>query len=292
MAIAGHAHTCNSAGQLGVGAVQVGHRLVAPVRPGVGQQLQAGDGLVTQGAVVCEHSGAWHGEQALVGCTHVAQTAPLGLAARRSLAILTGCATVGINHVVPRGSGTAPVEQRVLEVEVGDHPGGVAHGFCGILQGLLQRRRGVDHHAGGHKNGQGHHAAPRQPALQLAGGGVQRKHLHAVAGGFYALHHLAGFQAVTQWRSQAGGEPAVALGPGENWIGLRRILRNVITRRSKAVAPGKVVQPGPGRHGGQACAVVVAATVVQVPAQVRVGQALGVQPCVHGESIQFKLVMR
>jgi hypothetical protein len=57
----------------------------------------------------------------------------------------------------------------------------------------------------------------------------------------------------------------------------------------KTVAAGKVVQPGPGRDGGEAGAVVVAAAIVQIPAQVRVGQAMGVQPSFESDSVLRKL---
>src|SRR5690606_39354161 len=44
----------------------------------------------------------------------------------------------------------------------------------------------------------------------------------------------------------------------------------VLARRGKAVPAGEIVDAGPGRHAGRAGAVVVAAAVVQVPAQVGV----------------------
>ena len=58
----------------------------------------------------------------------------------------------------------------------------------------------------------------------------------------------------------------------------------------EAVAARKVMHPRPGRHGGGARAVVVAAAVVQIPAQVRVGQPLAVEPVIKNKCIQCLLV--
>jgi hypothetical protein len=58
----------------------------------------------------------------------------------------------------------------------------------------------------------------------------------------------------------------VALGPGQH-VGAAGV-------GGLAFAGGEVVQPGPGRHLGGGSAVVVAAAVVEVPAQVRRGELL------------------
>ena len=72
---------------------------------------------------------------------------------------------------------------------------------------------------------------------------------------------------------QPAGEPGIALRPGEHALAL-----GLFARRVEAVAAGEVVQAGPGRDGGDAGAVVVAAAVVEVPAQVRVVEAFAVEP--------------
>ena len=83
-------------------------------------------------------------------------------------------------------------------------------------------------------------------------------------------------------RHQLAHQPGVAFGPGENRI--RRL--GLVARRVEAVAAGEVVDAGPGRDGGQARAVVVAAGVVQVGQQALVAKALAGQPGGEGLGVQ------
>ena len=118
---------------------------------------------------------------------------------------------------------------------------------------------------------------------------AQHIHLHAVARIKDAQHAVADVQALAQGRRQALGEPAIAFGPGEGagfaFGPLARFPGGMET-----MAAGEVVDAGPGRHAGQPGTVVVAAAVVEVPAQVRVIEALGAQPGVGGEGVQCGMV--
>ncbi|WP_393937967.1 sensor histidine kinase [Piscinibacter sakaiensis] len=106
---------------------------------------------------------------------------------------------------------------------------------------------------------------------------------HVVPRGRRARPDARRLQPIAERRSHAPRQPAVALGPGEQ-AGL--VVAAVFARRMEAVAAGEVVQAGPGRDPGGAGAIVVAAAVVQVPAQRRRMQALGVQPAVEGLGVE------
>ena len=229
-------------------------------------QLLARIGHIAQGLVVGEHGGAGARVELLVRRIHIAQAAGVAVA---------------VDDVVPRGGGAGAVGQRRVQVDVGHGPGRPLQ----ALGGLRQKCRRVLHHARRHKHGQRHHAARRLPALHIAAVVVEGIHLHAPAGFGNAQHAGAGLQLALRLErgGQLLGEPAVALGPGQHAFA---VFGHGFARCMKAVAAGKVMQPGPGRHAGHAGAVVVAAAVVQVPAQVRVVQALLLQPRFKSHSIQ------
>ena len=111
-----------------------------------------------------------------------------------------------------------------------------------------------------------------------------------------APDHTRGVQAIAHGRGQARGQPGVALGPGERAGAFVRVFVraavNALAGRVKAVAAGEVVNAGPGRHAGQTGAVVVAAAVVQVPAQLRVVQAVLGQPRFKIDRVLRKLAGR
>ena len=268
------AHDVDAGGllrQIGVGRGQLGQQRVAPMRPGAGQQVLPRRRRGAERAVVAEHGLARHGPQALVQGVHVAQ------------------AGAPVEHVVPARRCAGPVFQRGLQAQVGHQPGGVR-----CLQGLLAPAAvGAGQHPRRDEERQRHHAAARLPALQPIGGHVPGVQLDAALRGGDAAHHAAGQQPLAQRCGQLAAEPAVALGPGQQAGFLVARLRR-LARRVEAVPAGEVVDAGPGRDGVDAGPEIVAAAVVQVPAQLRVGEALLAQPCTekHGVLRQLHLGQR
>ena len=118
-----------------------------------------------------------------------------------------------------------------------------------------------------------------------------------MAGGLNPGDQLPGVQALTQGRCEALGQPGVALGPGQYaLVTLGQVADTKAAtaatasafpclRCVKAMAAGEVMQTRPSRHGSAACAVIVAAAVIEVPTQVRIAQALLVQPFIKSYSI-------
>jgi hypothetical protein len=154
-------------------------------------------------------------------------------------------------------------------MDVGHQPRCVHRVGCGLAQKIGR----ILHHPRRHKNRQRDNGAPGLPALHRLCAGVEGIDLDPVFDVGDAQYHLAGMQALLQRRGQTPGQPGVALGPGEQAFAFSRLQ----PRGVKAVAAGEVMQAGPGRHRGNAGAVIVAAAVVQVPAQVRIGEAIGLQ---------------
>ena len=205
---------------------------------------------------------------------HVAQTATV---------IAVG--QVAVDHVVPSGRGAGPVKQGRADVNIGHQPGRITDVHCGGTQKVGR----VFNHSCGDEHGQGVYAALGHPAVGDFSGGVESIHLHAMLGVGHANHHPTGVQALFERRRQFAGQPAIAFGPGEHAFAFAPITPAVLARRVKAVAAGEVVNARPGRHGGDACAVVVAATVVQVPAQVRVAQSVLPKVSIKSDSEQMSI---
>ena len=231
--------------------------LVTPVAPRLLQQLAAAVGQVAQRLVIRQHRGAGARVECLVAGIDVAQAAALST-------------FFAVHHVVPRGGRAGVVLQRCVDVDVGHTPGRITQpcSRCGQHGGW------VLHHPGGDKYRQRHDALLRLPALHRLGAVVQCIDLDPVAQFADTQHGAAGVQAVAQRRGQALGEPAVAFGPGQHAFGFIRFVAGCM----EAMAAGEVVDASPGRHRGRARAKVVAAAVVEVPAQVRVGKVFGVEP--------------
>ncbi|MGF6350279.1 hypothetical protein QF040_004992 [Variovorax sp. W2I14] len=96
-------------------------------------------------------------------------------------------------------------------------------------------------------------------------------------------------QALAERHSQLLGEPAVAFGPGEHAVafGVRIVGAAArIARRMEAVPAREVMNAGPGRHLFDARAVVVAAAVVEVPAQLQVAETFAVEPARKGDGVE------
>ena len=97
-------------------------------------------------------------------------------------------------------------------------------------------------------------------------------------------------------RGRAGQQPALMAQPGADRRAHARHQCRQAARPGQhralggvggmAVARGEVVQSGPGRHGAGVRAVVVAAAIVQIPAQGWRGIALAFQPLPEGDAIQ------
>lgn len=137
-----------------------------------------------------------------------------------------------------------------------------------------QKVRRLAQHAHGDEQRQRDDAARRLPALDAVAGlvvGVDFDAMPALADAQYAA---AGAQlpAGAQRRGQALRDPVVALGPGQ------RTLAPGVAGRSKTVAAGEVVQLGPGRDSFDADAVIGAAAIPEVAAQMRVVKTLLRQP--------------
>ena len=258
VAVAHEVHTLHTLAQVGVHAGQVVEHARGPQRRGAVQQR----GAVAhwQRVVGRQHGGAATLAQTLVHGVDIAQ------------------AGGAIDHAVPTGRRAGAVEQRPVQLQIGHQPGRVLHGG----HGGQQRGWWRFDDARGHEQGQRQHHALRAPLLQLLCRVVPGPHVHAVALLMHAQHHAAALHAPGVRRGQARGQPGVAFGPGEDGVAFSVF----VARCVKAVAAGKVVQPGPGRHGRGAGAVVVAATVVQVPQQPRVVDLLARQPGGKGDGVQ------
>ena len=268
VAVARQRHARDALGQVGVRAAQGVQHQVAPVLPGLLGQLAARIGQVAQGLVVGQHGGLRRLRvQALVACVDVAQRA--------------GVAVV-LDDVVPRGGRARAFMQRAAQVQVADQPGRPVQFGC---HGLQHGGRGLQH-ALRDEHGQRDDAALALPARDGAAGVVEHVHRHAMPLGRDAQHAAGRVQLASlgQRLGQALAEPAVAFGPGQH--GLAGVVAG-IARRVKAVAAGEVLHAGPGRHARAAGAKVVAAGVVQIPAQPGVGEALHVQPMGKGLGVQL-----
>lgn len=119
---------------------------------------------------------------------------------------------------------------------------------------------------------------------------VERIHLHAARQLGDPQHAVPGVQltGLPQRRGQLAREEAIAFGPGEH----AAIVPTAFPWRRKTVPAGEVVNAGPGRHHRTAGSVVVAAAVIQVPAQQRIVQARPCQPAIKSNSIQRKQYLR
>ena len=120
------------------------------------------------------------------------------------------------------------------------------------------------------------------PALDARVGRVPQVDRHRIAAGHHPQCDTPAVDVLAQRLGDALRQPCIAFGPGQH-----RIALVVLTaRRTKPVPARKVVQPGPGRHLVRTGAVVVAAAVVEVPAQRRRGEPFTVQPLRERELIQ------
>ncbi len=88
-----------------------------------------------------------------------------------------------------------------------------------------------------------------------------------------AEHRLAGADVAADARQQLLDDPPVALGPGEDAILI-------------VIATREVVDAGPRRHAIHRRAVVVAARIVDVPAEMPRGEALLLHPVGRGDQIE------
>src|SRR5204863_8169207 len=92
-------------------------------------------------------------------------------------------------------------------------------------------------------------------------------------------------QARAERRRQPFGEPGVPLGPGEKAFAAFAAAR-LLAGRAKAVPAREVMQSCPRRHVGAAGAVVVAAAVVEVPAQRGGRETVAVEPGGEGDAVE------
>ena len=196
----------------------------------------------------------------------------------------TAGVAVLVQHVVPRRCRAGAVLQRAVEVDIGHQP-----------RRPLQTLRGGDdkvgrvlHDARRHKHRQRDDAALCLPALDVAAGVVECIHGDAVALLGNAQHAAAAVQLAggVQRRRQLARQPAIALGPGQHAFGFIGVVGVGVAGRAKTVPAGKVMDARPSRHPRTAGAVIVAAAVVQVPAQVRIIQPLSRQPTIKIHSIK------
>ena len=229
---------------------QFSHHFSEPLAPAPGQQRRSR--LLAQRAVPGQHSGAGARVQTLMRRVDITQS-------RRA-----------IDDVVPGGCGTAAIAQRLAQVQVRDCPGRVTH----ALRTLAQQLRRVLQHALGHQHRQRDDALLRLPAFDSLRCDVPGIHFDAPASLRDPQHHTAWVQALAQRRSQPSREPAVAFRPGQHGVAFRRL----IARRLEAMTAREVMNAGPGRYGGDPRAVVVAAAIVQIPAQAGIGQPFAIQP--------------
>ena len=264
----------NAAVDVGVHQRQVLQHTVAPGCGVVGQQRAALGHR--QRVVGREHGGAGIGAQALVHGIDVAERGSgVGAAVRGGAGVRVEGGVVA--HVVPTRRRAGPVEQRAVDVHIGHQPRRVLQQRGGLAQRV---GRGFQHPRGNEQRQRQHHLL-RRPGFDLRRGLVPGQHLHAVARFGHPQHGAATMDAAGQRRGQALHEPGVAVGPGED----RFAFRCAVAGRMKTVATGEVVQAGPGRHGAGTGAVVVAAAVVQIPAQAFVGEALCGQPIGKGLAV-------
>ena len=256
---------------------QAVHNTLAPELKRLLQQLLAPITPVPQCLVVGKRRGRTrHAVQPLVASIHIAQTAGVG---------------VVIKHVVPGRLGASEVGQRAADMNIGYQPrrpvelGGHA----------AQKIRRVLHHPFRNKSGQRHHTAPCQPALRALAAMVVGVDLHALFAFGDSQHRAIGDDlGMAQPVHQLGGQPAIALGPGQHLVA---VLAGVVfveavrqrPWRAKAVTAGKVMHAGPGRDPVNPGAKIVAAAVVQIPQQALVLNAVGSQPA--GEQLLIECRM-
>mmetsp|Transcript_6203 Transcript_6203/g.25063 ORF Transcript_6203/g.25063 Transcript_6203/m.25063 type:complete len:545 (-) Transcript_6203:80-1714(-) len=242
--------------QVRVGAGEVVEHELRPVLPGLAEQL--GAARLGQGEVGRQQRRLRRRVERLVARVDIAE---------RDRAIA---------DVVPGGRGAGAQQQRRAQQHIGREPGGMR-----LLQ-RLQRGGWLGQQARRDEQRRGHDDGAGRPALRGLGRLVPGQGLDAMPALGHAQHGAAEVDAVAQRLGDAGGQPAIALRPGQH----RLPLGGLVARGVEAVAAGEIVQAGPGGHGGGIGAEVVAAAVVEVPAQAGVAQALGVEPCREGLRVE------
>ena len=188
-------------------------------------------------------------------------------------------ASGAVDEVVPaRRSAVPVVGERRAQMHVGDEPRCVAHvGRCIAKYG----GRVLDHTCRD-EDRQRDDATLGLPAHRRIRRGIECIDLDAGSRFGNARDSMCHFDPVAEWPDHTTREPRIAFGPCQHSVAFSA----VVARRMEAVSACKVMDASPGRDVCEASAVVVAAAIVEVPAQMRVTEAFGVEPCREADRIE------